>query len=94
MSNRRNSSTSLKNPSGFSFTVKRKANPSGTSTFVPNIDLSKPLIKYKAKTASSSISSKKGGRNTRKKTHKKSHKKYHKKTYRKKHVRKSHKKVY
>lgn len=90
MSNRRNSSTSLKNPSGFSFTVKRQTNPSGTSTFVPIIDLSKPIIKYKAKTASSSISSKKGGRKTRKKTHKKSHKK----TYRKKHVRKSHKKVY
>ena len=90
MSNRRNSSTNLKNPSGFSFTVKRQTNPSGTSSFVPNIDLSKPIIKYKAKTASSSISSKKGGRKTRKKTHKKSHKK----TYRKKHVRKSHKKVY
>ena len=89
-----NSSTNLKNPSGFSFTVKRKANPSGSSSFIPNIDLSKPIIKYKAKTASSSISSKKGGRKTRKKTHKKSHKKSHKKTYRKKHVRKSHKKVY
>lgn len=90
MSNRRNSSTSLKNPAGFSFTVKRQTNPSSTSRFVPIIDLSKPIIKYKAKTASSSISSKKGGRKTRKKTHKKSHKK----TYRKKHVRKSHKKVY
>jgi hypothetical protein len=85
-----NSSTNLKNPSGFSFTVKRKANPSGSSSFIPNIDLSKPLIKYKAKTASSSISSKKGGRKTRKKSHKKAHKK----AYRKKHVRKSHKKVY
>ena len=90
MSNRRNSYTNLKNPSGFSFTVKRKANPSGSSSFIPNIDLSKPLIKYKAKTASSSISSKKGGRKTRKKSHKKAHKK----AYRKKHVRKSHKKVY
>jgi len=39
MSNTRNSSTSLKNPSGFSFTVKRQTNPSGTSSFVPNIDL-------------------------------------------------------
>ena len=85
-----NSSTNLKNPSGFSFTVKRKANPSGSSSLIPNIDLSKPLIKYKAKTASSSISSKKGGRKTRKKSHKKAHKK----AYRKKHVRKSHKKVY
>ena len=91
MSNRRNSSTNLKNPSGFSFTVKRQTNPSGTSSFVPNIDLSKPIIKYKAKTASSSISSKKGGRNTRKKYHKKT---YRKKHVRKSHVRKSHKKIY
>lgn len=75
MSNRRNPSASLKNPSGFSFTVKRQANPSG-SKFVPNIDLSKPVIKYKAKNVSS-LSSKKGGR---------------RKTYRKKHVRKTHKK--
>lgn len=80
-----NSSTSLKNPSGFSFNVKRKANPSGSSTFVPNINLSKPLIKHKAKTASHN-SSKKGGRKTRKKSHKK--------TYRKTQIRKSHKKIY
>jgi hypothetical protein len=79
MSNRRNSSTRLKNPSGFSFTVKHQANPPD-SKFVPNIDLNKPVIKHKAKNVSSN-SSKKGGR-----------RKAHKKTYRKKHVRKTHKK--
>jgi hypothetical protein len=85
MSNRRNPSASLKNPSaslknpsGFLFTVKRQANPSG-SKFVPNIDLSKPVIKHKAKNMIS-LSSKKGGR---RKTYRKTHKKRSSKTRKK-----------
>lgn len=51
---------------------------------MPKIDLSKPIIKVKAKSAvSGNNSSKKGGRKTRRHT-------MRKKTHRKKHVRKTH----
>lgn len=85
MSKRTSSSSKTMNPSGFSFTIKHKA-PSNSSMSMPKIDLSKPIIKFKAKSASSgSTSSKKGGRKTRKHT-------MRKKTHRKKHARKTHRK--
>ena len=87
MSKRSSSTTSTKtiNPSGFSFTIKHKAPSFGNSMSMPNIDLSKPIIKFKANSAVSSknSSSKKGGRKTRKRT-------MRKKTHRKTHVRKTH----
>ncbi len=83
------SSTKTINPSGFSFTIKHKATPSGSNMAMPKIDLSKPIIKIKAKSASSGSSSKKGGRKTRRKTRgklrrKSHHKKKSSKTRRKK----------
>ena len=84
MSKRTSSSSKTMNPSGFSFTIKHKAPSSSNSMSMPKIDLSKPIIKFKAKSASSgSTSSKKGGRKTRKHT-------MRKKTHRKKHARKTH----
>jgi hypothetical protein len=74
------SSTKTINPSGFSFNIKHKAATSGSNMFMPKIDLSKPIIKIKAKSASSGSSSKKGGRKTRRKTRGKLRRKtYHKK---------------
>ena len=86
MSKRSSTSTKTINPSGFSFTIKHKAPSSGNSMSIPKIDLSKPVIKFKAKSAySGNSSSKKGGRKTRKHT-------MRKKTHRKKHARKTHRK--
>lgn len=90
MSKRTNtSSTKTINPSGFSFTIKHKAPSSGNSMSMPKMDFSKPIIKIKAKSASSGSSSKKGGRKTRRKTRgklrrKTHHKKKSSKTRRKK----------
>lgn len=84
------SSTKTINPSGFSFNIKHKAATSGSNMFMPKIDLSKPIIKFKAKSVSSgSSNSKKGGRKTRRKTRgklrrKTHHKKKSSKTRRKK----------
>ena len=85
MSKRTNTSTKTTNPSGFSFTIKHKATPSSNGMSMPKIDLSKPIIKIKAKSASSGNSiSKKGGRKTRRKTRRKTHRKKKSKTRRKK----------
>ena len=76
MSKRTSISTKTMNPSGFSFTIKHKATPSSTGMSMPKIDLSKPIIKLKAKSASSGNSiSKKGGRKTRRKIRRKTHRK-------------------
>jgi|TARA_B110000285_G_scaffold3869_2_gene4074 hypothetical protein len=76
--------TILKNPTGFGFSIKHKSKPYGTMS-VPKIDLSKPVIKYKATNTKSvkTINSKKGGRKTYRKT----------KTHGKKHRGKTHKKI-
>lgn len=80
MSKRTNTSTKTINPSGFSFTIKHKAPSSGNSMSMPKIDLSKPIIKIKAKSASSGSSiSKKGGRKTLRKTRRKIRRKTHRK---------------
>ena len=93
MSKRSTSSKTI-NPSGFSFTIKHKAPSSGNSMSMPKIDLSKPIIKFKAKSASSGSSiSKKGGRKTRKHMRKKTHRKKHVgKTHRKKRLSKTRRK--
>ena len=94
MSKRISASINTRNPTGFSFKVKHQSVPSGTSMSMPNIDLSKPVIKFKAKSASSSSrpSSKKGGRKTRKMRRKTHIKKHVRKTYRRKVSRKHRKK--
>jgi hypothetical protein len=95
MSKRISASINTRNPTGFSFKVKHQSVPSGTNMSMPNIDLSKPVIKFKAKSASSSSrpSPKKGGRKTRKNMRKKTHRKKHvRKTYRQKLSRKHRKK--
>ena len=49
MSKRTNTSTKPMNPSGFLFTIKHKATPSSNGMSMSKIDLSKPIIKIKAK---------------------------------------------
>ena len=90
MSKRSNTSSKTINPSGFSFTIKHKAPPSGSGMSVHRLDLSKPIIKFKAKSANTS--SKTGGRKTRKHIRKKTHNKKVKKTYKNKLSRKHKKK--
>jgi|SaaInlStandDraft_6_1057023.scaffolds.fasta_scaffold447785_1 hypothetical protein len=80
MSKRTNTSTKPMNPSGFLFTIKHKATPSSNGMSMSKIDLSKPIIKIKAKSASSGNSiSKKGGRKTLRKTRRKIRRKTHRK---------------
>jgi hypothetical protein len=57
-----NVKTNTKNPQGFTFFVKHKSIPSGMMMSAPKIDLSKPVIKFRA----NSSTAKKGGKTQRK----------------------------
>ena len=62
MSTSTNVKTNTKNPQGFTFFVKHKSIPSGMMMSAPKIDLSKPVIKFRA----NSSTAKKGGKTQRK----------------------------